>query len=355
MSFFNPSRNNVSGAHKISGSVHITAEGPVPSTPAAGAGGVLYTKADGKPYWKSDDIAEADLTSGSGGGGSGTITALNNQAENRLVTIGSTTTQLDGEANLTFDGSTLTLAGAMTATSLSASSFISGSSFFGDGSNLTGISSGGGSTYTFADQAASPGSLATGSWWYDTTNNILYSRVTDAAGTPAWFDVSTATSTLVIKDADSDTKIQVEESADEDKIRFDTAGTERMVIDESGVSITTGGSTIDVGQTTAKAWISFTGTGTIAIDDSYNVSSISDEGTGSYIINWDVDFANDDYCCTGMCNDIGYGGALSVWGTPIATYKTVGTLKIATHQLGQTTSVQADAAVAMVACFGDRA
>jgi len=45
------------------------------------------------------------------GGGSGTITALNNQAENRLVSIGSTTTELDGEANLTFNGSTLVLAG----------------------------------------------------------------------------------------------------------------------------------------------------------------------------------------------------------------------------------------------------
>jgi hypothetical protein len=46
-------------------------------------------------------------------GGGGTITALNNQAENRLVsTIGSTTTELDGEANLTFDGSTLTLTGS---------------------------------------------------------------------------------------------------------------------------------------------------------------------------------------------------------------------------------------------------
>ena len=46
--------------------------------------------------------------------GGGTITALNNQAANRLVTIGATTTQLDGEANLTFDGSTLTLTGAQT-------------------------------------------------------------------------------------------------------------------------------------------------------------------------------------------------------------------------------------------------
>ena len=40
----------------------------------------------------------------------GTITALNNQTANRLTTIGSTTTELDGEANLTFDGSTSTLA-----------------------------------------------------------------------------------------------------------------------------------------------------------------------------------------------------------------------------------------------------
>jgi hypothetical protein len=43
--------------------------------------------------------------------GTGTITALNNQAENRITTIGATTTDLDGEANLTFNGSTLTLTG----------------------------------------------------------------------------------------------------------------------------------------------------------------------------------------------------------------------------------------------------
>jgi hypothetical protein len=35
-------------------------------------------------------------------------------------------------------------------------------------------------------------------------------------------------------DADTDTGIQVEETADEDKIRFDTAGSERMIIDNSG-------------------------------------------------------------------------------------------------------------------------
>jgi len=55
-----------------------------------------------------------DTLSASGGGG-GTITALNNQAENRLTTIGATTTELDGEANLTFDGTTLTVSGEVRA------------------------------------------------------------------------------------------------------------------------------------------------------------------------------------------------------------------------------------------------
>ena len=43
------------------------------------------------------------------------VTALNNQAANRLVSIGSTTTELDGEANLTFDGSTMVVTGDMSA------------------------------------------------------------------------------------------------------------------------------------------------------------------------------------------------------------------------------------------------
>jgi len=51
-----------------------------------------------------------------------------------------------------------------------------------------------------------------------------------------WQDILTdaAVASLTLADADNDTLIQVEESSDEDIIRFDTAGTERMVIDASG-------------------------------------------------------------------------------------------------------------------------
>ena len=60
--------------------------------------------------------------------------------------------------------------------------------------------------------------------------------------TTAYVDTGLGTlSSISISDADSDTKIQVEESADEDIIRFDTAGTERMTINADGtISVTQG-------------------------------------------------------------------------------------------------------------------
>tara|TARA_R100001082_G_scaffold35061_1_gene18167 strand:- start:17574 stop:19766 length:2193 start_codon:yes stop_codon:yes gene_type:complete len=49
----------------INGLLNIKSEqGSSPSAPSAGNGGYLYTKADGKPYWISDDVSETDLTGG---------------------------------------------------------------------------------------------------------------------------------------------------------------------------------------------------------------------------------------------------------------------------------------------------
>ena len=45
---------------------------------------------------------------------SGAVTAINNATANELVTIGSTTTELDAEANLTYDGTTFTVSGTGT-------------------------------------------------------------------------------------------------------------------------------------------------------------------------------------------------------------------------------------------------
>lgn len=78
-------------------------------------------------------------------GGGGAITALNNKAENRLVTIGSTTTELDGEANLSFAANQLNVTGNVLVSNIISGSnitgsVISGSAFYGNwaGSNILG-------------------------------------------------------------------------------------------------------------------------------------------------------------------------------------------------------------------------
>ena len=45
-----------------------------------------------------------------------------------------------------------------------------------------------------------------------------------------------------------------------------------------------------------KAWVNFNGTSTVAIRASYNVSSITDNGTGDYTVNFTTALADANYC-----------------------------------------------------------
>lgn len=45
----------------------------------------------------------------------------------------------------------------------------------------------------------------------------------------------------------------------------------------------------------AKAWVNFNGTGTVAIRAQYNVSSITDNGTGDYTVNFTNAMADANY------------------------------------------------------------
>jgi len=55
----------------------------------------------------------------------------------------------------------------------------------------------------------------------------------------------------------------------------------------------------------AKAWVNFNGTGTVAIRAAFNVSSITDNGTGAYAINF-----------TTAMVDANYSGNVSVASVP---------------------------------------
>jgi hypothetical protein len=54
------------------------------------------------------------------------------------------------------------------------------------------------------------------------------------------------------------------------------------IVDNTGNTVT--GSTVVKGS--AKAWVNFNGTGTVVIRSSFNVSSITDNGTGDYTVNF---------------------------------------------------------------------
>ena len=99
------------------------------------------------------------------------------------------------------------------------------------------------------------------------------------------------------------------DDGDADKFKFGRAeiGTETTFEIENsataGITILNDPSGTPVANTLYKAsvmkgWIKFDGSGTIAITDSFNVSSITDNATGDYSVNWDQDFANADYAVT---------------------------------------------------------
>jgi hypothetical protein len=56
----------------------------------------------------------------------------------------------------------------------------------------------------------------------------------------------------------------------------------------------------DVVNGVARAWVNFNGTGTVAIRASYNVTSITDNGTGDYTVNF-----------TTAMTDVNYAGVIT--------------------------------------------
>ena len=83
--------------------------------------------------------------------------------------------------------------------------------------------------------AQRPGSPANGDIRYNSTLSTI-----EGYSGAAWANLASGSE---VKDADSDTKIQVEESTDEDIIRFDIAGSEILKVDNTGLTFTSGGVT----------------------------------------------------------------------------------------------------------------
>lgn len=101
----------------------------------------------------------------------------------------------------------------------------------------------------------------------------------------------------------------------------------------------------------AKAWVNFTGTGTVTINASNNVTSITDNGTGDYTVNFTIAFSSANYCAV-------YGGqyvsanSIALINTKVATTPTASAINLST--VAATDGTIADVTTVHAAFYGDQ-
>ena len=106
----------------------------------------------------------------------------------------------------------------------------------------------------------------------------------------------------------------------------------------------------------AKAWVNFDGTGTLAIRDSFNVTSVTDNGTGDYTVNFAANaLANANYCITAS---ISFGttqsrNILNVATTAQTSYTAPTTTALRLESVNYGNGNSYDANSVSIAVFGD--
>ena len=91
-----------------------------------------------------------------------------------------------------------------------------------------------------------------------------------------------------------------------DTLDFSTAGTQRGQFDSSGnFKFNSGYCSVATGYG-CRAWVNFNGTGTVAIRGSGNVTSITDNGTGDYTVNFTSAMPDANYSISGATSRTNY-------------------------------------------------
>ena len=101
-----------------------------------------------------------------------------------------------------------------------------------------------------------------------------------------------------------------------------------------------------------KAWINFNGTGTIAIRDSFNVSSITDNGQGDYTVTMTNAMSNTNYAVATASGD---GATSAVRGCGVCNSLTTTTFRVQSNFTGGTLNglYTRDDPIVCCAVFGD--
>ena len=110
------------------------------------------------------------------------------------------------------------------------------------------------------------------------------------------------------------------------------------------VQFTDGGGTQN--GTLCRAWVNFNGTGTVAIRASFNVSSITDIGSGDYYINFANSMSDSNYSATVTTSQTTTNG----YPTPFIVAANVNTSRFRIN-VGKNATVDEDAETVCVSVF----
>ena len=164
-------------------------------------------------------------------------------------------------------------------------------------------------------------------------------------GTTGIAGVDGSAATPAVQGADTNTGIFFPAA---DTIAFTEGGTEVMRLDSSAnLQFNSGYGSAAVAYG-CRAWVNFNGTGTVAIRNSGNVTSITDNSAGNYTVNFTTAMPDINYSISAMAGSGNTAGNLFVsnYGGAGVTTTTVRIVSWVSH-----TAVQADADTMTVSIF----
>ena len=111
-----------------------------------------------------------------------------------------------------------------------------------------------------------------------------------------------------------------------------------------------------IAQGRAKVWVNFNGTGTVAIRDSFNTSSITDHATGNYSVNFSSAMSDTNYAVSALAkqNDSTSGGFCGIVLKGQTLANTYSTTFFRLQNVGYGSGNLFDAVATNVVVFGDQ-
>lgn len=101
------------------------------------------------------------------------------------------------------------------------------------------------------------------------------------------------------------------------------------------------------GQASVRAWVNFNGTGTVAIRAAYNVTSITDNGTGDYTLNFTTALPDANYATVGTASRGSYNATNNPGGLGQRTAPTTTSCRICTSNGSGTNEDTIEASIAI--------